>query len=69
MDTRKLRIITLESEEHFNVLRYDREALQSDTGYHIVDGYGEGKDSYAYSVDGEGCYWYESREELLAEHA
>ena len=39
-----------------------RQAGALDVGYYRVDG------QYGYSPDGVGVYWYDTREEMLANH-
>lgn len=54
------------SESNLEIIRQRDGQLESETAYavHAANGHV----SYGYSPDGTGMYWYDTREELTAEH-
>jgi len=55
------------TESTFEWVRYESsKGLTSETVYAV--GYPNGRSVYAWSPDGEGCYFYDTLEELRAEH-
>lgn len=56
------------TEKQFYRLRYDYDLLEAEVVYEVNDPKNSEARSWGYSPDGIGVYWYETLEDLQANH-
>lgn len=54
------------TQDEFDAIR-EADALEAEQAYCVATPFGG--EGYAWSPDGIGCYWYDTLDELEAEHA
>lgn len=60
---KKIHVLTL---SEFNQIRYHTDGVEPERVYEVTNSHGDFR--YGWSPDGDGVYWYESLNELDAEH-